>query len=100
MINDDGQSTALGLQTFADSVDGVKVHSRYRVDHDIREIKIGECDLFSRKPFVAGMTADVDDDVRLEYVSKVFVKREVLMMRRNDVGSMKSLAICLPSALR
>ena len=82
MVDDSGESAALGLQTFADTIDRVKVNRGYRFDHDIREIEIGECDLFARKPFVAGVTADMDDNIRFEDVAKVFVKRQVLMMGR------------------
>ena len=100
MIDHNRKAAALGLQAFADSVHCVKVHGRNRFDHNVGEIKACKRDLFSRKPLVARMPPDVNDDIRFEDISKVFVKRQILMMRRNDVRTVKTVRIGLPSTLR
>src|SRR5262245_1104036 len=46
------------------------------------------------------MTPNMNNDVGFENVSEIFIKREVLMMRRHDVRTMEAICVRLPSALR
>src|SRR5262245_17444744 len=100
MIDYNGKPAAFCLQTFSDAINGIQVHRRNRTNHDVRKIKLCKRDLLARQPFVAGMTSDMNDDIRFEHVAQIFVKRQVLMMRWNDVRTMQTVRICLPSALR
>src|SRR5262245_64249103 len=45
------------------------------------------------------MTAYVDNDVCFENVSQIFIKREVLMVRRHDIRTVEAIRVRLPSAL-
>ena len=45
------------------------------------------------------MAANVDDNVGLEDVSQIFIERQVLMMRRHDVGAVQAVRVSLPSTL-
>src|SRR2546422_7588964 len=85
MIDDNRKPATLRLEPFANSIHGIKVDGWNRTNDDVGEIKLRERDLFAWQPFIAGMPADVDDDVSFEYIANVFVKSEVLMMRRNHI---------------
>jgi len=100
MIDDDRESPPLGLQPFPDPIDRVQVYPRNIADNNVREIEFGQGYLFSGKPFVTGVPANVDDDIRLEDIPQILIKRQVLMMRRHDVGTVQAIRIGLPSALR
>src|SRR5436309_1418501 len=84
----------------SDAIDGIKVYGGNRADHDIGKIKLGKRHLFAREPFVTGMPADMDNHIRFENIAKVFVKRQVLMMRGHYVRTVQTVGVRLPSALR
>src|SRR4051794_39436971 len=46
------------------------------------------------------MTPDMDDDIRLENIAQIFIERQVLMMGRDDIRTVKAVRVCLPAALR
>ena len=103
MTDEFGIASSFGLKAFAGTVDDVDVYVRDVTDHEISRARFIHADLFSGKPFLCAVTADMDHGICAETAFffrflKPQVKGGILVRRRDRHIVVEFFEIFIPAA--
>ena len=100
VVDDNGITSAFGLDTFPEPVHDIGIDNRDVPVHQGRPVFTGKTELFARQPFHGPVPAHVHHCISSVFVLEPEVEGNVLVVRRQVLGMVEGIIVLQPAPCR